>query len=391
MPIEVENHPPFESDEPNRSAATFTNQEGNCAEIIIHCKVCGAALDDDSETCKACGSVFDVSSLNKTPPSLSNGINWKERLNKFKAMPAAKKVLIALGTLLAVGLAVFILYIIFSLIFSSVISLIAVAAGGYIVYHIWGAKYITQYRYNKKTKELQLPDGMSSKTLLEELSGKFNYPYFKGVRYGENGQCIIEGRYSVYPVLFNENNKAFLTCDLKVDEKKLRATMLEAIAIHSYINKFFNPSLPFDAVKDLKSLKSAEKQRKTAAIVLSVASILIIAVIVLEYALPGSMQRIMTPGIEVRDAYLSKYSETVTIEEAFENFFNNEKWSTYEAEGYSYVAFTGSCEFMGEKADTRIIFKITGEQFIVDSLDVNGRTQNDLILYSLLSAVYENY
>lgn len=28
--------------------------------------------------------------------------------------------------------------------------------------------------------------------LLEALSGKFNYPYFKGVYYGTMGECVIE-------------------------------------------------------------------------------------------------------------------------------------------------------------------------------------------------------
>lgn len=100
---------------------------------------------------------------------------------------------------------------------------------------------------------------------------------------------------------------------------------------------------------------------------------------------------IAKPGASVRGAYLSQYSENVTIEDAFDNFFDNGKWSTYKAEGYSYVVFTGSCEYMDDKADVRVTFKITGENFIVDSLDINGQEQNDLMLYGLLSAVYDDF
>lgn len=53
--------------------------------------------------------------------------------------------------------------------------------------------------------------------------------------------------------------------------------------------------------------------------------------------------------------------------------------------------FTGTCEYLGERADARITFQITGEQFRVDHLDINGVEQNDLILYGLLSKIYESY
>lgn len=46
---------------------------------------------------------------------------------------------------------------------------------------------------------------------------------------------------------------------------------------------------------------------------------------------------------------------------------------------------------MEKKSDICITFKITGENFIVESLDVNGSRQNDLMLYALLASVYEDY
>lgn len=95
------------------------------------------------------------------------------------------------------------------------------------------------------------------------------------------------------------------------------------------------------------------------------------------------------PGAEVRNAYLSQYSNSVTVEDAFEDFFADEAWDAYEEGGYSYVTFTGTCEWMGEAVDARITFQITGEQFVIQGLDINGRPQSDLILYALLAAVYE--
>lgn len=375
----------------------FANQEGNPVEIIVHCKACGAVLEDGSDTCKECGRVFastpkkehgtaefDLKQL--AEPEIRREIT-KGITEDFQQMPTSKKVLIGLGALLTAGLFAFILWAIFS----SPIAIIVVAVGGYFVYYRWGAEYITAYKYRKRIKELHLPDGMSAQALLEALSGKFNYPNFKGIRYGNNGECIIDGRYSAYAVTIYDNGTASLEADLSVEGIPKRAIMLECMAICGYLNKYFNPSAPDDVVKDMKILNGVEKRRKTAAVVSAVATILIVAVIALEAALPGSLHRIVVPGAEVRGAYLSQYSEAVTIEEAFDNYFDNGKWSTYEADGYSYVVFSGACEYLGERADVRITFKITGEQFRVDGLDVNGVTQGDLMLYSLLSSVYEEY
>ena len=106
---------------------------------------------------------------------------------------------------------------------------------------------------------------------------------------------------------------------------------------------------------------------------------------------PNLFMNFVQPGYAVRGAYLSQYSENVTVEEAFNHYFDNPQWSTYEEGGYSYVAFTGGCEYMGEKADARLTFQITGDQFRVNSLDINGIEQSDFILYALLESIYENY
>lgn len=116
--------------------------------------------------------------------------------------------------------------------------------------------------------------------------------------------------------------------------------------------------------------------------------IVIALVVVLK---PDFVSNIFQPGANVRNAYLTQYSETVTVEDAFDDFFDNGKWGTYKENDYSYVTFTGACEYLGERADVKITFKITGENFLVERLDVNGTTQNDLMLYALLAKVYEDY
>lgn len=375
----------------------------------MFCAQCGTEIKEDTAYCCKCGAKIIK---NKSPQifcteSKGYGVNidqgkgsdngkkktWMEWLlgPDYLKLPVFLRWVLVILILAGGVLTFFLLAGLLSAIFSSFISMIIAAAGGYILYHKIIAGLITAYIYKKKSKELQLPEGMSASMLLEALSGKFNYPYFKGVHYGADGECVIEGKYSMYPVVFGTNNIAEIDCILKKNEKKVRAVLLEAMAIRDYINKFFNPNLPVDVVKDMKKLKLAEGQRKAVAFVWTAASILIAAAIVWDCVSPGSLQNMAVPGIEVRGAYLSQYSTKVTIEEAFENFFDNCKWTKYKSEGYTYVAFTGTCLYLDERADVRIVFKVTGEKFIVDSLDINGQTRSNLILYGMLSKVYEDY
>lgn len=135
-----------------------------------------------------------------------------------------------------------------------------------------------------------------------------------------------------------------------------------------------------------------EKIETRKAIVQMVIGIALVCVIVCVIVLkPDFVSDIFQPGAGVRNAHLSQYSDEVTIEEAFQDFFANEKWSTYKSDGYSYVVFTGTCEYDGEPADAQITFKITGDNFHIDHLDLNGVEQNDLILALMLAKVYENY
>lgn len=374
------------------ATVSFTNQKGEPEDIRIHCPKCGAELGDGNASCTVCGCTLDlppeyaetpVADAHKLPDGLSMGMI----LEYFKEMPTIGKVLALLG----IAFCVLVLIVVLRLILSSAVSAIVTFAAGYFIYQYWGANYITQWIYDSKGHDLQLPDGMEAQGLIEALSGKFNYPYFKGARYGAEGECLIEGRYAVYPVKFGSGNNAELCCKIEGKSEKRRTILREGIAIRSYINKFFNPTLPFDAAKDLKALKSTEIQRKSVVFVEVFATVLIGVIIGIEYAFPGGIQRITQPGAEVRNAYLTQYSDEITIEEAFTDFFANEKWSTYKDKGYTYVVFTGTCEYGGEPADARITFKITGENFRADTLEINGEEQNDLMLNLLLLKVYADY
>lgn len=120
-------------------------------------------------------------------------------------------------------------------------------------------------------------------------------------------------------------------------------------------------------------------------------AIIVIAIIVVAAKNPNLVFNIIRPGTTVRDGYLTHFSEDVTVGEAFDNFFANEKWKTYDSEGYSYVAFTGTCTYLDEPADMRIVFKITGENFVLDHIDLDGQEQNVLMEAIIMGKIYEDY
>lgn len=138
------------------------------------------------------------------------------------------------------------------------------------------------------------------------------------------------------------------------------------------------------------SEKERIEARKTfVKMVVGFAIIAVVAIVIVSN--PDFFTDIIRPGANVRNAYLSQYSESITVEEAFDGFFDNGKWDTYKEGGYSYVVFTGTREYVGDADDMRITFKITGEHFLVDSLEINGVKQNDFMLALLLAAVYKDY
>ena len=86
---------------------------------------------------------------------------------------------------------------------------------------------------------------------------------------------------------------------------------------------------------------------------------------------------------------MTQYSDKTTIDEAFNRYFDNENWRTYEKDGYSYVSFKGTCKYMGKTEDICIRFMITGEKFMVCGLDINGQIQSDALLKEFLTNIFE--
>jgi len=133
-----------------------------------------------------------------------------------------------------------------------------------------------------------------------------------------------------------------------------------------------------------------DKKEKFQTIKYFVIGLILLGIVYVVNFRPDIIDNALTPGAVVRTGYLSSYSDTTNVETAFERFFGNEKWSTFEEDGYEYVIFNGTCFYSEEQIDVRFKFKITGENFVIDSMDINGEEQSDLIIFTLLEKIYED-
>lgn len=259
-------------------------------------------------------------------------------------------------------------------------TLFVICAGGlFIIYQGWCADPVMRDVYAKMDHSLQLPKGSTGETLFQALTGRFNYPNFQSAHVNAEGQCVISGKYGKY--LIDETDG---TWTLQIEDGLPSCvTIREAIAVRSYLDKFFNPALPYDPEKSMEHVNYAVK----AARVVKIAEAVIVVLIILTILVRSG---IFTPGSMVRNGYLTRYSSTVTVGEAFDSFFAHPQWSSTKNGDTEYVIFTGQFLRDGEPADARITFDVRGDSFSVSGIDVDGISLN-VLGWPLLEAVYEDY
>lgn len=97
------------------------------------------------------------------------------------------------------------------------------------------------------------------------------------------------------------------------------------------------------------------------------------------------------PGKDVREACLDYYSSSVTVEEAFDSFFEDGKWSEHKEDGDTYVVFTGKCSYLDETVKVKIRFRIDDDYFYFANMEMNGQPQADIISEALFDRIYESY
>lgn len=73
----------------------------------------------------------------------------------------------------------------------------------------------------------------------------------------------------------------------------------------------------------------------------------------------------------VKGGKFNAYPEN-TVGKAFDNFFSDPEWTSYEENGHDYVKFTGGCTLYGEPVNAKIIFVVDGKAFNIKSMRVGN-------------------
>lgn len=133
-----------------------------------------------------------------------------------------------------------------------------------------------------------------------------------------------------------------------------------------------------------KNFGSLSTGSKIAHILLPVAVIAIIAVVCIFVFSPNYVD-------VVKEGKLEAYPDK-TVGEAFEAFFEDPSWESFEAEnGKQAVNFKGECEYMGENVKCLVQFIIDddGENFELYTVEVNGEPISEIEILGMLEAIYE--
>ena len=140
----------------------------------------------------------------------------------------------------------------------------------------------------------------------------------------------------------------------------------------------------------LKFSELPQKEKKKRIIVgslcLAVAAVLIIAGAI------GAMDKTDEYVLAVTEGTLSDFSDKVTVGEAFEDFFDNPEWKSFEDEdGRIIVEFNGECTWKGEAADCCVQFEIDEDDgtFEVSYAEVDGNAFDEFEIIAMLEVIYE--
>lgn len=214
---------------------------------------------------------------------------------------------------------------------------------------------------------------------MDLLRDKLRISAMQNLYFDETGSVAIRGKYSTYVIKISpECLRLFV-----IAQKNKAEAYQEADYIQCSIVKLFNPAYPDNPEKNRQMLATVHRGRITARI-----SILVFLVLIALLATPFLHDQFGSKGIS--NSYLTQYSETVTVGDAFEAFFANPKWESYKIGGQEYVDFTGKCTYLNEEAVMRITFSVFDDKFNVSNIAINGVDMSALLWPGLLETIYSD-
>lgn len=258
--------------------------------------------------------------------------------------------------------------------------------------------------YHHKDIGIVLPEDSSKESVMEELRKNLTYQFLKEIYYDENGNIAIVGKYGTYPVIISEG-KLFVAPEIwesgaesvsktvgflaKIGVFTQRFSrdnarlVEEKECIFAYILKLFDHNAPINPHQKTATMKRAFQYKKIAIVGIILIFAIMLFIILRDAGIFGGNVT------AIKESYLSEYSHSLTIGDAFEEFFTNPEWESYKDGIQEYVDFKGVCSYGGENATVIITFLMNEDTFVIDKVTVDGRNLSILEQALLLEAIYE--
>lgn len=254
----------------------------------------------------------------------------------------------------------------------------ALVAGLYICFGIALPGYLEQTRSEELLDGVPVCESMDNEAIMQLLQEKLHTRALKSLYYDETGAVSIKGKCGTYHVMVSpEHPKLFVTTQ---GSKNARACQ-EAYYIRCAIMKLFDSAYPENTEKAYGLLSTVRRGR-----LLAYLSVLVFVVLI---AVPILSNTYSSNGIS--NSYLSQYSDTVTVGEAFDQFFAEPNWESYKVGSQKYVDFRGGCTLWGEPATMVITFFLgNNDTFHVSNIMINGQDLLELSWPLILETIYSD-
>lgn len=286
------------------------------------------------------------------------------------------------------------------------VPLVVIAIVVFVVWIIYGRGAYIVYKYTQD-EGVEIPSDMDRDQVMEALKKNLNYKDAKEIFFDEDGEICIAGKYDTYTVnvtdgrvylndslyaeIYEGGGAAFSSLQklgrfrLRTRHKKDRSRVEELLCIRAYITKAFNHNAPVNAHRKYTEMTRARKYSG-----LATAVCVILAVILCVTAVSRGMSDQTIDS--VKDAYFESYSTSISIGKAFDDFFADPTWETYENNGIEYVKFAGECYY----DDTIVLVVVTFEfleldWFRISNITINGNSLSDYEKEELLTVVFDSY
>jgi len=146
--------------------------------------------------------------------------------------------------------------------------------------------------------------------------------------------------------------------------------------------------------KEIKSLETSKFSRKTLGFrvrvffngfgVLALAGLVVVSI----FAFNLVSSRFHPEVNQIRLSYLTQFSTSRNINDAFDRFLESSEWRRIRDGGTTYVEVSGMGRYDGNRAHIRVRFELLGEVFVVDSIRINGSRLNLFQQAAFLETVF---